>query len=163
MRSNTPVVPRRGAGRAMAAAGRAGPETRRGKRCGSARRWAGALRRAAACEGIRTAPPRAFWRPPVVRTWNEGCARPPPWAGRRRARASGRLLPELAGGPQSCGLGTRVVRDLARGRGDGAPEDQLGLRRPAAAADWQVGRTDTAARAVGEEALHAAVLERLEG
>ena len=70
---------------------------------------------------------------------------------------------ELAGGAQACGLRARVLGDLAgRGR-DGAAEDGLGLGRAPAAADGQVGRADAAARAVGEEALDAAVLERVEG
>ena len=70
---------------------------------------------------------------------------------------------ELAGGAQPCGLRARVLGDLAgRGR-DGAAEDALGLGRAPAAADGQVGRADAAARAVGEEALDAAVLERVEG
>ena len=46
---------------------------------------------------------------------------------------------------------------------DGAAEDGLGLGRAPAAADRQVGRADAAARAVGEEALDAPVLERVEG
>src|ERR671917_232553 len=38
----------------------------------------------------------------------------------------------------------------------------LGLRRAPAAADRKIGRADAAAGAVGEEALHAPVLERVE-
>src|SRR5688572_5991088 len=73
------------------------------------------------------------------------------------------LLLELAGGAQARGPGARVRRHLARTGGDGAAEDQLGLRRAAAAADGQVGRADAAAGAVGEEALDAPVLQRVEG
>ena len=83
----------------------------------------------------------------------------------RSARGGGRhqcSSLSLLGGPQSRGLRTGVGRHLAGAGRDGAAEDQLGLRRPAAAADGQVRRADAAARAVGEEALHAPVLERVE-
>src|SRR4029079_17120469 len=72
------------------------------------------------------------------------------------------LLPERAGGPQAGRLRARVVRDLARRRRDRAAEDRLGLRGAAARAHGQVGRADAAARLIGEEALHAPVLERVE-
>src|SRR5205823_6088046 len=72
------------------------------------------------------------------------------------------LLPELAGGPQPGRLRAGVRRDLIRGRHDRAPVDELGLRRPAAAAHWEVGRADAASGPVREEALDAPVLERLE-
>src|SRR5215208_2711726 len=83
----------------------------------------------------------------------------------RRGGASGHLLLllELAGGTQPRRLRTGVGGDLA-GRGhDGAPEDRLRLGRAAAAADRQVGRADAALGPVGQEALDAPVLERVEG
>ena len=92
-------------------------------------------------------------------------------AARRRARrgaAAARAIrrsppSELACGAQAARLGARVVCDLAGRRHDGAAGDQLGLGLAPAHADREVGRADAAARALGEEALHAPVLERVEG
>src|SRR3954451_18852544 len=72
-------------------------------------------------------------------------------------------LGELPCGPQSSRLRTGIGRDLARRGDDRAAVDELGLRRVAAHADGQLGRADAPARAVGEEALDAAILERVEG
>src|SRR3954447_11887962 len=72
-------------------------------------------------------------------------------------------LGELPCGPEASRLRTGIGRDLA-GRGDDrATMDELGLRRVATHADRQLGRADAPAGAVGEEALHAPVLERMEG
>ena len=72
------------------------------------------------------------------------------------------LLPELACGPQASRLRSGVGRDLARGGHDRASVHELRLRRVAAHADRQVGRAEAAARLLGEEALDAPVLERME-
>src|SRR5918998_4207748 len=72
------------------------------------------------------------------------------------------LLPELAGGPEAGRLRPGVRRDLARGGHDRAAVHELRLGRVAAHAHGQVGRADAAARLVGEEALDATVLERVE-
>src|SRR5262249_50291335 len=69
---------------------------------------------------------------------------------------------QLARTTEVRGLRTRVVGDLARGRRDRAARQQLALGRAAADADGQVGRADAASRALGEEALDAPVLERVE-
>ena len=86
-------------------------------------------------------------------------------AGRVTVACSGMLalLPELAGGPEASRLRTGVGRDLARRGHDRAAVHELGLGRVAAHADGQVGRADAAAGALGEEALDAPVLERVEG
>jgi hypothetical protein len=70
-----------------------------------------------------------------------------------------RVLQELAGDAQARRRGAGVGGDLARGGDDGSAGDELGERLAAAGADGQVRRADAAARAVGEEALHAPVLE----
>src|SRR5439155_27169587 len=57
----------------------------------------------------------------------------------------------------------RVPGELAGRRGDRAAEDRLGLGCAPARANRQVGRADAAAGALGEEALDAPVLERVEG
>src|SRR5215213_2052102 len=85
-----------------------------------------------------------------------------PWPRPRPSEPSGGL-PELASGAQAARLGARVVGDLAGARHDRAPGDQLGLGLAPAYAHGEIGRADTAARPLREEALHAPVLERVEG
>src|SRR5204862_6039878 len=46
---------------------------------------------------------------------------------------------------------------------EGAPRERFGLGLPAADADGKLRRTDAAPRPVAEKALHATVLERVEG
>src|SRR5580704_11784268 len=60
------------------------------------------------------------------------------------------------------GLRSWVRRDLTRRGGDCTAVEDLGLRLVAADADREVGRTDAAARLLGQEALDAPVLERME-
>ena len=91
------------------------------------------------------------------------------WTGAVRGRVTvacsgmSALLPELAGGPEASRLRSGVGRDLARRGHDRAAVHELRLRRVAADADGQVGRADAAAGLLGEEALDAPVLERVEG
>src|SRR3954447_23177943 len=90
------------------------------------------------------------------------------WTGAVRGRVAVACLAmthlgELPCGPQASRLRTGIGRDLARRGDDRTAVDELGLRRVAAHADGELGRADAAAGAVGEEALDAAVLERVEG
>src|SRR4051794_33303727 len=81
----------------------------------------------------------------------------------RTRRAASYVDLQLAGGTQARGLRPRVGRDLARRRRDSTAGYEFALRHATAAADWQVGRTDTALRPIGEEPLHPAILEGVEG
>ena len=148
---------RRGARAARGRRGEAGAASVRGAPRAAARR-------APAGRGDRAARDRARTRGAGRAARAVEAARACGGRGRARERASCAhlLVGELAGGAQAGRLRARVVGDLARRRRDRAAEHELGLRRPAAAADGQVGRADAAARAVGEEALDAAVLERVE-
>ena len=131
--ARTTPVTARGA-RSRAAARRPAPETRRGRAGRGRARGATRVRR-----GVRAGVRR---RAAGISAGSSLSLR----AARRRADFERGL----------CG-------DLARRRDDRAAEHELGLGRAPAPADRQVGRADAAARAVGEEALDAPVLERVEG
>ena len=136
-------------------------------------------RRCAAAARLRAAAARgAAGRGAAVRAAGAGRRRGAARAGRRprsRARVGGGGLARgdrhHAAGASSSLRAARRRADFARGLAatspgvgdDRAAADQLGLGLAAADADRQVGRADAAARAVGEEALDAPVLERVEG
>src|SRR5262249_35676064 len=87
----------------------------------------------------------------------------------QRARSS-RLPPpsvldltDLERGAEVRRARTRVALELLGPGRDGALGDQLGLGLAATDADGQLRRADAAAGPVGEEALDAPVLERVEG
>src|SRR5690349_24910029 len=96
----------------------------------------------------------SFWEPGVLRA--------------RRVRLqlpSARLL-ALADLERSAQMRRRragISLELLRPGSDGALREQLCLGFPPAHADRDLGRADTAAGAVGEEALDAPVLQRVEG
>ncbi len=87
------------------------------------------------------------------------CAHGPPEprrGGRRHEAASALSLRARA---QTRGGRTRVAGDLGSGRHERAPREQRSLRLASAYAHRQIRRAHAAARALREEALHAAVLE----
>ena len=73
------------------------------------------------------------------------------------------LLADLERGPQVRRAGARVPLELLGPRRDSALGEQLGLGLAPADADRKLRRADAAAGPVGEEALDAPVLERVEG
>src|SRR5436190_1416354 len=77
-------------------------------------------------------------------------------------RAPSAVRSQLAGHAQLARRRARVGRHLARRGCDSAARDELGLRSPPANANGEVGRAHAATRAIGEIALHAAVLQRVE-
>ena len=127
----------------------------------------------------RMSVPRRARAPPGTRdgTADDRAGDPPRRARRDRASAACVRPAGGAGGGRHARTSSPVSLRAARRRADferglsatspgvgrdRAAEHELGLRRAAAAAHGQVGRADAAARAVGEEALHAPVLERVE-
>src|SRR3954471_14560102 len=119
----------------------AGPETLRGGRCAGRRRAGRAV-----C-GAFVAPAGGVMR------WR------PRSSGRRSSRG-GDL--ELARGAHPGRPGARIGGHLARGRGDRATGQELGLGNATAGAHRQVRRADAPLRAVREEALHASVFKGVE-
>src|SRR4029453_18994194 len=83
------------------------------------------------------------------------------WLPRLRPVAASRApstVAKLHRGPQPARARARIVRQLARGRFDGTPRDELCKRLAPADADRKVGWADTAPCKLGKELLDAAVL-----
>ena len=82
---------------------------------------------------------------------------------RRRPSARASASRILSAARRCADAGARVALELLGARRDRALGEQLGLGLATADADGKLGRADAAAGAVGEEALDAAVLQRVEG